>query len=78
MPLTNHLDRIPRNCYPVFYPDAASSRKTREEHLYLARSLFGRGGVVDFKGMNPLSKSTLSHTKAGSVHADSPRITRRH
>lgn len=54
MPLTNYLGRIPRNCYPVFYPDATSSRRTREEHLHLARSLFRRGGVVDFKGMDPL------------------------
>jgi hypothetical protein len=53
MPLTNY-GRIPRNCDPVFYQDAASSRRIREEHLHLARSLFGRGGVVDFKGMDPL------------------------
>jgi hypothetical protein len=77
MRLTNYLGRIPRNCDPVFYPDATGSRRIREEHLHLARSLFGRGGIVDFEGMDPLSKSTLSHTEAGSgtqilpeLHAD--------
>jgi hypothetical protein len=53
MPLTNHLGRIPRNCYLFFYPDTTSSHKIREEHLYLASGLFGLGGVVDVKGMGP-------------------------